>query len=145
VCLWAGCDDGNGENVTMKSQDMRTPLGRVLGYGSAKWGTKHFIEQRLTGLANIPLTIAAVLIVTSLIGHNHAAVVQILGSTPVAIIMLLFIISGAYHMRLGMQVIIEDYVHDEGAKYALLIANTFFTVLVGFSSVYAILKLSFGV
>jgi succinate dehydrogenase / fumarate reductase membrane anchor subunit len=129
----------------MKSQDMRTPLGRVLGYGSAKWGTKHFIEQRLTGLANIPLTIAAVLIVTSLIGHNHAAVVQILGSTPVAIIMLLFIISGAYHMRLGMQVIIEDYVHDEGAKYALLIANTFFTVLVGFSSVYAILKLSFGV
>jgi succinate dehydrogenase / fumarate reductase, membrane anchor subunit len=129
----------------MKSQDMRTPLGRVLGHGSAKWGTKHFIEQRLTGLANIPLTIAAVLIVTSLIGHNHAAVVQILGSTPVAIIMLLFIISGAYHMRLGMQVIIEDYVHDEGAKYALLIANTFFAVLVGFSSVYAILKLSFGV
>jgi succinate dehydrogenase / fumarate reductase, membrane anchor subunit len=129
----------------MKSQDMRTPLGRVLGDGSAKWGTRHFIEQRLTALAGIPLTIAAVLIVTSLIGHNHAAVVQILGSTPVAIIMLLFIISGAYHMRLGMQVIIEDYVHDEGAKYALLIANTFFTVLVGFSSVYAILKLSFGV
>ena len=88
---------------------------------------------------------AAVLIVPSLIGHNHAAVVQILGSTPVAIVMLLFIISGAYHMRLGMQVIIEDYVHDEGAKYALLIANTFFSVLVGFSSVYAILKLSFGV
>jgi succinate dehydrogenase / fumarate reductase membrane anchor subunit len=129
----------------MKSQDMRTPLGRVLGDGSAKFGTRHFIEQRLTALAGVPLTIAAVLIVTSLIGHNHAAVVQILGSTPVAIIMLLFIISGAYHMRLGMQVIIEDYVHDEGAKYALLIANTFFTVLVGFSSVYAILKLSFGV
>jgi succinate dehydrogenase / fumarate reductase, membrane anchor subunit len=130
----------------MKSRDdMRTPLGRVLGDGSAKWGTRHFVEQRLTALANIPLTIAAVLIVTSLIGHNHAAVVQILGSTPVAIVMLLFIISGAYHMRLGMQVIIEDYVHDEGAKYALLIANTFFAVLVAFSSVYAILKLSFGV
>jgi succinate dehydrogenase / fumarate reductase membrane anchor subunit len=129
----------------MKSQDMRTPLGRVLGYGSAKCGTKHFVEQRLTALANIPLTIAAVLIVTSLIGHNHAAVVQILGSSPVAIVMLLFIISGAYHMKLGMQVIIEDYVHDDGAKYALLIANTFFAVLVGFSSVYAILKLSFGV
>jgi len=130
----------------MKSRDdMRTPLGRVRGDGSAKWGTRHFIEQRLTALAGIPLTIAAVLIVTSLIGHNHAAVVQILGSTPVAIVMLLFIISGAYHMKLGMQVIIEDYVHDEGAKYALLIANTFFAVLVGFSSVYAILKLSFGV
>jgi succinate dehydrogenase / fumarate reductase membrane anchor subunit len=125
--------------------DMRTPLGRVFGYGSAKSGTGHFIEQRLTALANIPLTIAAVLIVVSLIGHNHAAVVQILGSSPVAIVMLLFIISATYHMKIGMQVIIEDYVHDEGAKYALLILSTFFAVAVGFSSVYAILKLSFGV
>ena len=124
---------------------MRTPLGRVLGYGSAKSGTEHFIRQRLTAIANIPLTIAAVLIVVSLIGHNQAAVAQILGSTLVAIIMLLFIISTFYHMMIGMQVIIEDYVHDEGAKYALLILNTFFTIAVGFSSVYAILKLSFGV
>jgi succinate dehydrogenase membrane anchor subunit len=129
----------------MRNPDMRTPLGRVLGYGSAKSGTGHFIEQRLTALANIPLTIAAVLIVISLIGHNHAAVVQILGSSPVAIIMLLFIISAAYHMKIGMQVIIEDYVHDEAAKYALLIASTFFAIAVGFSSIYAILKLSFGV
>jgi succinate dehydrogenase / fumarate reductase membrane anchor subunit len=129
----------------MRPPDMRTPLGRVLGYGSAKSGTGHFIEQRLTALANIPLTIAAVLIVISLIGHNHAAVVQILGSSPVAIIMLLFIISATYHMKIGMQVIIEDYVHDEAAKYALLILSTFFAIVVGFSSIYAILKLSFGV
>jgi succinate dehydrogenase / fumarate reductase, membrane anchor subunit len=128
-----------------RTRDMRTPLGRVRGYGSAKSGTGHFIEQRLTALANIPLTIAAVLIVISLIGHNHAAVVQILGSSPVAIIMLLFILSAAYHMKIGMQVIIEDYVHDEAAKYALLIANAFFAVVVGFSSIYALLKLSFGV
>jgi len=124
---------------------MRTPLGRVLGYGSAKSGTQHFIRQRLTAIANIPLTIAAVLIVISLIGHNQAAVAQILGSTLVAIIMLLFIISTFYHMMIGVQVIIEDYVHDEGAKYALLILNTFFTIAVGFSAIYAILKLSFGV
>jgi succinate dehydrogenase / fumarate reductase, membrane anchor subunit len=124
---------------------MRTPLGRVRGYGSAKSGTEHFIRQRLTAIANVPLTIGAVLIVVSLIGHNHAAVVQILGSTLVAIVMLLFIISTAYHMKIGMQVIIEDYVHGESAKYALLILNTFFTIAVGFSSVYAILKLSFGV
>ena len=128
-----------------RTPDMRTPLGRVRGYGSAKSGTGHFIAQRLTALANIPLTIAAVLIVISLIGHNHAAVVQILGSSPVAIVMLLFIISATYHMKIGMQVIIEDYVHDEAIKYALLIASTFFAVAVGFSSIYAILKLSFGV
>ena len=124
---------------------MRTPLGRVRGYGSAKSGTEHFVHQRLTAIANVPLTIGAVLIVVSLIGHNHAAVVQILGSTLVAIVMLLFIISTAYHMKIGMQVIIEDYVHGESAKYALLILNTFFTIVVGFSSIYAILKLSFGV
>ena len=124
---------------------MRTPLGRVRGYGSAKSGTGHFIQQRLTAIANIPLTIAAVLIVISLIGRNHAAVAQILGSTPVAIVMVLFIISIFYHMRIGMQAIIEDYVHEERAKYALLILNTFFTIAAGFSSVYAILKLSFGV
>jgi succinate dehydrogenase / fumarate reductase membrane anchor subunit len=114
----------------MRTADMRTPLGRVRGYGSAKSGTGHFIAQRLTALANIPLTIAAVLIVISLIGHNHAAVVQILGSSPVAI---------------GMQVIIEDYVHDDAAKYPLLIFNAFFAAVVGFSSIYALLKLSFGV
>jgi succinate dehydrogenase / fumarate reductase, membrane anchor subunit len=129
----------------MSPSSMRTPLGRVLGYGSAKSGTQHFIRQRLTAIANIPLTIAAVLIVISLIGHNQAAVAQILGSTLVAIIMLLFIISTFYHMMIGVQVIIEDYVHDEGAKYALLIFNTFFTIAVGFSAIYAILKLSFGV
>ena len=125
--------------------NMRTPLGRARGHGSAKSGTGHFIHQRLTAIANVPLTIVAVLIVISLIGRNQAAVAQILGSTAVAIVMLLFIISVTYHMKVGMQVIIEDYVHDEAAKYALLILNTFFTIAVGFSAIYAILKLSFGV
>src|ERR1700732_1573061 len=125
--------------------NMRTPLGRARGYGSAKSGTGHFIHQRLTAIANIPLTIVAVLIVISLIGRNQAAVAQILGSTVVAIVMLLFIISTTYHMKIGMQVIIEDYVHDERAKYALLIGNAFFAIAAGFASIYAILKLSFGV
>jgi succinate dehydrogenase / fumarate reductase, membrane anchor subunit len=131
--------------MSARSSNMRTPLGRVRGYGSAKSGTEDFIRQRLTAIANIPLTIGAVLIITSLIGRNHAAVAQILGSTPVAIVMVLFIISVFYHMRIGMQAIIEDYVHEERAKYALLVLNTFFTIAVGFSSIYAILKLSFGV
>ena len=131
--------------MSWRPSNMRTPLGRVRGYGSAKSGTEDFIRQRLTAIANIPLTIGAVLIITSLIGRNHAAVAQILGSTPVAIVMVLFIISVFYHMRIGMQAIIEDYVHEERAKYALLVLNTFFTIAVGFSSIYAILKLSFGV
>jgi succinate dehydrogenase / fumarate reductase, membrane anchor subunit len=125
--------------------NMRTPLRRVRGHGSAKSGTEDFIRQRLTAIANIPLTIAALFIVISLIGRNHAAVAQILGSTPVAIVMVLFIISVFFHMRIGMQVIIEDYVHDERAKYALLILNTFFAIAAGFAAIYAILKLSFGV
>jgi succinate dehydrogenase / fumarate reductase membrane anchor subunit len=124
---------------------MRTPLGRVRGYGSARSGTDHFIQQRLTAIANVPLTIGAVLIVISLIGHNQVAVAQILGSTVVAIVMLLFIISTFYHMAIGMQVIIEDYVHEKRAKYSLLILNLFFTIVVGFAATYAILKLSFGV
>src|SRR6266849_875028 len=131
--------------MSARPSNMRTPLGRVRGYGSAKSGTEDFIRQRLTAIANIPLTIGAVLTVISLIGRNQAAVAQILGSTLVAIVMLLFIISTSYHMKIGMQVIIEDYVHDERAKYALLILNTFFAIAVGFSSVFAIFRLSFGV
>ena len=125
--------------------DMRTPLGRVRGLGSAKSGTEHFWRQRLTAIANVPLTIAVIIIVVALLGRNHAAAQQILGSPLVAIVMLLFIGSITYHMRLGMQVIIEDYVHHEGWKLGLVIANTFFTIAVGLAAVYAILKLSFGV
>ena len=125
--------------------DMRTPLARVRGLGPARSGTEHFWRQRLTAIANVPLTIAVIVIVVALFGRNHAAAQQILGSPLVAIVMLLFIGSITYHMRLGMQVIIEDYVHHEGWRLALAIANTFFTIAVGLAAVYAILKLSFGV
>jgi len=124
---------------------MSTPLGRVRGLGAAKSGTRHFWHQRLTAVANVPLTIAFVLIVVMLLGRNHAAVVQILGSPLVAVIMLLFIFSITMHMRIGMQVIIEDYVHDEGTKLVLLMANTFFVVAVALASAFAILMLSFKV
>ena len=124
--------------------DMRTPLGRVRGLGSAKEGTEHFWRQRLTAVANVPLTIAFVFIVVALLGRNHAAVVQILGSPLVAVIMLLFIMSVTMHMRIGMQVIIEDYVHDENWKLVILMLNTFFSFAVGLAAVFAILKLSFG-
>jgi succinate dehydrogenase membrane anchor subunit len=122
-----------------------TPLGRVRGLGSAQSGTDHFWRQRLTAVANVPLTIAFVVIVVGLLGRNHAAVVQILGSPLVAVVMLLFITSVCVHMRIGMQVIIEDYVHDEKQKLFLLIANTFFTAAVGLASAFAIFTLSFKV
>jgi len=123
----------------------RTPLARVRGLGSAKTGTAHFWHQRLTAVANVPLTIAFVLIVVALLGRNHAAAQQILATPLVAIVMLLFIGSITYHMRIGMQVIIEDYVHEETAKLALVMLNTFFAVAVALASAYAIFKLSFGV
>jgi len=126
-------------------KEMRTPLGRVRGLGSAKTGTEDFWHQRLTAMANIPLVIAGVVIVISLVGRNHAAAAQILGSPLIAILMLLFIISVTYHMRIGMQVIIEDYVHEETSKIALMVLNTFYTVAVALVSAFAILKLSFGV
>ena len=126
-------------------REMRTPLGRVRGLGSAKTGTEDFWHQRLTAMANIPLVIAGVVIVISLACRNHAAAAQILGSPLIAILMLLFIISVTFHMRIGMQVIIEDYVHEETSKIALIMLNTFYTVAVALVSAFAILKLSFGV
>jgi succinate dehydrogenase / fumarate reductase membrane anchor subunit len=124
---------------------MSTPLGRVRGLGAARSGTEHFWRQRLTAIANVPLVIGFILIVLALLGRNHAYVVQFLGSPLVAVVMLLFILSVTTHMRIGMQVVIEDYVHDEGTKLVLLIANTFFVVAVGLASAFAILMLSFKV
>ena len=123
---------------------LRTPLARVRGLGSARSGTEHFWRQRLTAVANVPLTIAFVLIVVSLLGRNHAYVVQTLGSPLVAMLMLLFIGSSIYHMRIGMQVIIEDYVHEEVTKLVLFMLNTFFAIVVGLTAAYAIFTLSFG-
>src|SRR5580698_5580778 len=106
----------HGRLVMSGGTHIRTPLARVRGRGSAKSGTGHFWHQRVTAIANIPLTIAAVVIMIMLLGRNQAAVAQILGSPTVAIIMLLFIVSTIIHMRIGMAVIIEDYVHDESTK-----------------------------
>ena len=124
---------------------MKTPLGRVRGLGAARSGTGHFWHQRLTAVAGVPLTIAFIVIVIALLGRNHAAAVQILGSPLVAIVMLLFILTTVYHMCIGMQEIIIDYVHDDLMKFLALMANTCFGVVVGLASAYAILKLSFGV
>jgi len=131
--------------VSDNVKHIRTPLARVRGRGAARSGTRDFWRQRLTAVANVPLTIAAIIIMITLLRSNQAAVAQILGSPLVAIIMLLFIISVTVHMRIGMQVIIEDYVHDESAKLTLIMANTFFAVAVALACAFGILKLAFGV
>ncbi|HXX25441.1 MAG TPA: succinate dehydrogenase, hydrophobic membrane anchor protein [Pseudolabrys sp.] len=124
---------------------MRTPLRRVRGLGAAHSGTGHFWHQRVTSVAGIPLTIAFMIVVVALVGRSHAAVAQILGSPLVAIVILLFVINTAYHMWIGMQEIILDYVHDDKWKLLSLMANTFYVVVVALASCFAILKLSFGV
>ena len=122
---------------------MRTPLKNVRRLGSAKEGTDHFWRQRLTAVANLILMPMFVALVIALIGRDFGDVRRALSHPLVAIPMVLFIGAALMHMRLGMQTIIEDYVHSEGRKIVCLMLNTFFVIAVGAVAVYSLLKLSF--
>ena len=124
--------------------DMRTPLARVRGLGSAREGTTHFWQQRLTAVANIPLVLFLIGLLVSLNGADFATVRAALASPFVALMLALAFLSVLYHMRLGMQAIIEDYIHGEGLKIALIMLNTFFSIAVGVISIYALARLAFG-
>lgn len=124
--------------------DMRTPMARVRGLGSAHEGTDHFWRQRLTGIALVPLTLFFVGFLVCMNGADYGAVRAALANPVVALVFAVMLVAGLVHMRLGMQVIVEDYVHGEGSKLTLLILNTFFTIAVGVVSVFALAKLSFG-
>jgi succinate dehydrogenase / fumarate reductase, membrane anchor subunit len=123
---------------------LRTPLARVRGLGSAKEGADHFWLSRVTAVANIFLVCFLIGLIVRLIGKEHAVVKATLANPLIALGLLLLIVSGTIHMRLGMQTIIEDYVTSEGRKVAALMLNTFFAIFVALASVYSILKLSFG-
>lgn len=121
-----------------------TPLKKVRGLGSAKDGTHHWWLQRVTAIANLPLIAFLVIFIIAHLGASRAEVVASLNNPLVAIPLALTFISVLWHMRLGLQVVIEDYVHGHALKIAALLANGFFTVLLGVAALYAILKMSFG-
>jgi succinate dehydrogenase / fumarate reductase membrane anchor subunit len=130
---------------TNGAPSMRTPLGRVRNLGASHSGTGDFWRQRLTAVAMTLLIIPVLVIVMMLIGSNQAGAKLIIGSLPIAIILILFIIASTWHMKIGMQVVIEDYVHSEKLKLAAIMANNFFSFAVALASIYAIFKLSSGV
>jgi succinate dehydrogenase / fumarate reductase membrane anchor subunit len=130
---------------THGAPSMRTPLGRVRNLGASHSGTGDFWRQRITAVGMTLLIIPVIVIVLMLIGSNQAGAKLILGSLPVAIILILFIIASTWHMKIGMQVVIEDYVHSEKLKLAAITANNFFSFAVALASIYAIFKLSSGV
>jgi succinate dehydrogenase / fumarate reductase, membrane anchor subunit len=123
---------------------MRTPLARVRRLGAAHAGTSDFFRQRVSAIAMALLLVPVAVILVMLVGRDQAAAAHLLGSPIVAIIMILFIIAGIWHMKIGMQVVLEDYVHSEGLKIVAIIANNFFAFAVGLACVYAIFKLSVG-
>ncbi len=124
--------------------NMRTPLKNVRRLGSAKEGTDHFWMQRVTAVANVVLAIGLVWMVAGFAGQGHADVKAMIANPVIAIGLLLLLLSGIIHMRLGMQVIIEDYISGEGSKIVFLMLNTFFAIAVGLACVFAILKINFG-
>lgn len=127
-----------------KSAKMRTPLSKVRGLGSAKSGAEHFWAQRLSAAALVPLVVFLLASLIALTGADIGTVKAYMANPIIAILVLALIITGVYHMRLGMQVIIEDYVHSEPMKTLALAGNSFFAALIGIACAYAVLRIGFA-
>lgn len=126
------------------TKTMRTPLKKVRGLGSAKEGVQHWWIQRITAVAMIPLLLIMVISVLKLSTGDHAAVVAAFKHPLFAIVALLSILALFWHLKLGLQVVIEDYVHSEGLKIASLLGITFAIFVVGGIAALSVLKLFFG-
>jgi succinate dehydrogenase / fumarate reductase membrane anchor subunit len=122
----------------------RTPLGRVRGLGSAKEGVAHWWAQRLTAIALVPLVLWFVISLLSMIGADHAVVKDWLSQPLPAVLTVLLVVATFHHAQLGLQVVVEDYVHNEAAKLTLIILIKFAALLLGALAVFAVLKLAFG-
>lgn len=121
---------------------LRTPLGRIEGLGSAKSGTQHFWHQRVTAAALVPLSIWFVASALAYVGAEQGAVAAYFAEPVNAVPMFLFILASTYHMSLGVQIIIEDYIHNEGQKIALLMLNRFAAWAIGAASSFALIKMA---
>jgi succinate dehydrogenase / fumarate reductase, membrane anchor subunit len=119
----------------------RTPLARIEGLGAAHSGVGHFWRQRVTAAALVPLTIWFACSALALIGAERSEAVAFLKMPFNAVMMALFIIAAAIHMSLGMQVVIEDYIHREGSKIALLLLNQFFAWVIAATALFALIKI----
>ena len=125
--------------------NLQTPLGRARGLGSAKAGTKHWWAQRVTAIALIPLTIWFVVAMISATGNDYNNAQQFIGNPINAILFILLIVATFHHAQLGLQVVIEDYVHNKAMEIGLLIITKGTVIVLGLSSVFAVLSITFGV
>lgn len=123
---------------------LKSPLARVLGWGSAKEGVTHWWSQRLTSIALIPLGLWFVYSIVSLLPSDHATAVAWLQSPLRAGLLVLFILVVFWHALLGLQVVIEDYVHTEWLKVTLLMSLKMTLVLLATIGVLMVIGISFG-
>jgi succinate dehydrogenase / fumarate reductase membrane anchor subunit len=125
-------------------QTVRNPVGRVIGYGSSREGLRHWVHERVSALALVPLVIWFVIAAIGLSNDNYDGVRAWLATPWNTALMLLTVVLSFWHAKLGMQVVIEDYVHGENSKTLALLANLFATTLLGTVCVVAVLKVSLG-
>ena len=121
---------------------MRSPLGRAIGLGSAKEGVEHWWRQRVTAVALVPLTLWFAITVIGLVGADHAVFVAWVRSPMPAILLVLLLVATFYHTALGLQVVIEDYIHREGMRLAALLIIRFLCVVFAVRGIFAVLKMA---